>query len=284
MSTGTLANSDLRETYLTLLERSLMGTVHQATFSVVGSGATPSWRQPLRRALRISQTIGASHGLELLAHVIPGAVLEEGRALPLVGETMVGQARLNNVRACLETVVDDGIEGDFIETGVWRGGCSIYATAVLQTARTNSKRVFVADSFRGLPDADFARYPDESRDGMSDMTRLAVTRSDVEENFRRYGVPLDRVVFVEGWFRDTLPTLSDERWSVIRLDGDMYESTMDGLSTLYPRLSVGGFAIIDDYWTMDSCRAAVCAYRSAHDIEDQLIRVDHSCAMWRRSG
>jgi len=273
----------LRERYLALLEGSLLGTVHQNTFTVVGNGAMPPWSKPLRRAFRMVQTVGLRRGYELVVPSVPAGTLEEGRAWPLVGETMVGRARLRNVRDCLETVLAEGIDGDFIETGVWRGGCSILAAAVLDTAHPNTKRVYVADSFCGLPSADFESYPDESPERMSAMTRLAVSRAQVEQNFHRYGVSGDRVVFVEGWFSDTLPRLSENRWSVMRLDGDMYESTMDALTALYPRLSVGGFTVVDDYWEMASCRAAVDAYRKEHAIDDPLIAVDHACVMWRRS-
>lgn len=273
----------LRDHYLELLEGCLMGTIHQDVFCVVGNGAMPPWRSPMRRAFRMVQRLSSRYGYELAARRVHRDVLEEGRAWPLVGETMVGLRRLRNIRACLDEVVGEGVAGDFIETGVWRGGCCIYAAAVLGTSPVvNDRKVFVADSFRGLPATKFGRHPQESEEPMSEMTRLAVSRRDVEENFDRYAVGGERVVFVEGWFSETLPTLHDRRWSVIRLDGDLYESTMDALTNLYPRLSIGGFVIVDDYWEMNSCRAAVENYRRRMGIDEPLERVDQACVMWRR--
>jgi hypothetical protein len=76
---------------------------------------------------------------------------------------------------------------------------------------------------------------------------LAVSRDEVENNFRKYSLLDDKVVFLQGWFKDTLPNAPIEKLCVLRLDGDMYGSTIEALLNLYPRLSKGGFCIIDDY-------------------------------------
>lgn len=92
----------------------------------------------------------------------------------------------------------------------------------------------------------------------------------------------EHVHFVKGWFRDTLKILPAERISLLRLDGDMYESTIQALEPLYPKLSAGGFCVIDDYqWEM--CRAAVHDYRSQHGISEPLIDVDGSAVYWRKT-
>src|SRR5262249_5679025 len=110
---------------------------------------------------------------------------------------------------------------------------------------------------------------------------LAVPRREVERNFRLYGLLDERVLFLEGWFKDTLPTVRDRAWSVIRLDGDYYESTMDGLTNLYPQLAVGGFLIVDD-WSIDACRQAVEDYRAEHGIEEPIETIDWTAVFWRR--
>jgi hypothetical protein len=89
------------------------------------------------------------------------------------------------------------------------------------------------------------------------------------------------VRFLPGWFRDTLPTLGAERFAVVRLDGDMYESTMVALESLYPRLSVGGYLIVDDY-AIGLCRRAVADYRSRHGIDEPIVRIDHTGVFWRK--
>jgi hypothetical protein len=108
---------------------------------------------------------------------------------------------------------------------------------------------------------------------------------EVQGNFRAYGMLDDQVKFLKGWFKDTLPTAPVDSLSLIRLDGDFYESTREGLDSLYDRLSVGGYVIIDDYgedsWTY--CRKAVDEFRSERQIEDPLIAVDSSCSFWKRT-
>lgn len=111
--------------------------------------------------------------------------------------------------------------------------------AVLESCGEAQRRVWVADSFQGLPPPDAARYPADAGDRHHTYPQLSVDLDSVRENFRRYGMLDDQVQFVEGWFRDTLPSLVDQHWAVVRIDGDMYASTMDGLTHLYPTLSPG---------------------------------------------
>ena len=103
----------------------------------------------------------------------------------------------------------------------------------------------------------------------------------VKDNVRRFGA-IERCSFRKGWFKDTLPTVADRTWAVVRLDGDLYESTMDSLTNLYPGLAVGGYVIIDDYiW--DNCRAAVDDFRREHGITEKVEMIDWTGAFWRRT-
>jgi len=104
----------------------------------------------------------------------------------------------------------------------------------------------------------------------------------VRRNFDRYGLLDDQVVFVKGWFRDTLHKVPVERLAVLRLDGDLYESTMDAILPLYPKLSVGGFVIVDDY-NLDMCRKAIQDYRERMNIADEIIPIDDAGVYWRKS-
>jgi hypothetical protein len=142
--------------------------------------------------------------------------------------------------------------------------------------------VWVADSFEGLPSPDPNQYPADG--GHYDFTNpiLAVPLEQVKENFARFGLLDDQVQFIKGWFRDSLPGLKDKTWSVIRLDGDMYESTMDGLKYLYPNLSIGGYVSIDDYGGLECCRDAVHDYRRTNNITEEIQKVDWTGAYWRR--
>ncbi len=83
------------------------------------------------------------------------------------------------------------------------------------------------------------------------------------------------------WFKDTLPGLHDQRWALIRLDGDMYESTMDALKALYPNLSPGGYLVVDDYF-VPACREAVHDYREEHGVREPIQTIDWTGVYWRR--
>ncbi|MBB0228893.1 macrocin O-methyltransferase [Streptomyces calidiresistens] len=210
---------------------------------------------------------------------------ERGGDWPAVAHTMVGLRRLDDVHACLERVVADGVPGDFVETGVWRGGVCIFARAFLAARGITDRLVWVADSFEGIPPTSDCRHPVDRLmrlDASNEV--LAVSRKQVERNFEKYDLLDDRVRFIEGWFHETLPTAPVERIAVLRLDGDLYESTMTALEHLYPKLSPGGYLIVDDYGAVPSCRDAVHEYRERHGITEPIHRVDHMAVHWRRGG
>lgn len=205
-----------------------------------------------------------------------------GAMWPSRAHTMIGLPRLDNIRHCVEAVLRQGIPGDLIETGVWRGGASIFMRGILKAHGALDRVVWVADSFAGLPEADFAKYPKESRAQFHRHAELAVSLEEVQRNFKRYGLLDAQVRFLKGWFRDTLPQAPIERLAVMRLDGDMYESTMDGLVHLYPKLSPGGFTIIDDYNSVAACNAAVDDYRREHGIAAQMELIPGCGAYWAK--
>jgi len=204
--------------------------------------------------------------------------------------SMLPLTRLDNLQSCIVDVVARQVPGDLIETGVWRGGATIFMRGVLKALGVVDRTVWVADSFEGLPVPDEERFPIEAKAHRGPMMtkgygHFAVGLEEVQRNFRAYGLLDDRVKFLKGWFKNTLPTASFGRFAVIRLDGDYYESTMDALVNLYERLSIGGYAIIDDYgedtWTY--CRKAVDDFRAERAIADRMIRVDSKCYFWQRT-
>ncbi len=210
--------------------------------------------------------------------------VEDGRGWPPTGYTMIGLKRLDNLQMCVEHVLRAGVPGDFIETGVWRGGATILMRALLAAAGDTQRRVWVADSFAGLPKPDADKYPADLNDTHHEMSDLlAIPVEQVQANFARFDLLDEQVVFLKGWFRDTLPNAPIEQLAVLRLDGDMYESTMDALVNLYPKLSVGGYAIIDDYGYVESCRQAVADYRQLCGIRDEIIQIDWTGVYWRRT-
>lgn len=206
---------------------------------------------------------------------------EAGNFWPAAAHSMVGPRRLENLQFCIESVLRDGVPGDFIETGVWRGGSCILMRAVLAAHGVTDRRVWVADSFAGLPKPDTDKYPADKGDPHHTFDFLVVSQEEVAENFRKYGLLDDQVKFLKGWFKDTLPTAPIEQLAVMRLDGDMYESTMDALNALYGKLSNGGYCIIDDY-ALDNCRQAVEDFRAKHQIASPLLEIDWSGRYWRK--
>lgn len=208
-------------------------------------------------------------------------IREVGQDWPVLAHTMVGTRRLENLRDLTQRALDEGIPGDFIETGVWRGGCCILMRGVLAANEVTDRKVYVADSFAGLPPPNAKAFPADAGFHLEQHTQLAISLDQVKDNFSRYGLLDDQVVFVPGWFSQTLPTLEAGPFALIRLDGDLYESTHLALTALYPKLSPGGFVIIDDY-VLGPCQKAVEDFRTSHGITAPMHTVDWAAVWWRK--
>lgn len=245
-----------REFYLDLMKRCLVNTIYQDT-------AYPS------------------------SDIEPGAfdleVRAEGRDWPTLAHTMIGLRRLDNIQFCVEDVLARGVPGDLVETGVWRGGATIFMRAILKAHNVTDRRVWVADSFEGLPPPNPEKYPRDGGDQLHTAHQLRVSLEEVQANFCRYGLLDGQVRFLKGWFRETLPNAPIDRVAVMRLDGDMYESTMDALTYLYPKLSPGGYVIIDDHGAIPACRAAVEDFRKAHRVRETILTIDWTGVYWQRT-
>jgi len=207
-----------------------------------------------------------------------------GAIWPTRAHTMIGVARLDNLRSCVETVLREKVPGDLIETGVWRGGASIFMRGILKASDVTDRRVWVADSFEGLPPTEEWVHAADAKLALDRFADLAVPLEVVRANFARYGLLDEQVVFLKGWFRNSLPGAPIERLAVMRLDGDLYESTMDGLTCLYPLLSPGGFVILDDYNAVAGCNDATDEYRDSMAIQEPLIAIEGGGAFWRKTG
>jgi O-methyltransferase len=240
-------------------------------------------RPPLKRTLvsAVSRVL-KSRQLRLVKE--RGVTVEDreaGRIWPAYADTMIGLKRLDHLQSCVEAVIRDDIAGDLIEAGVWRGGACILMRAVLAARAIEDRKVYVADSFEGLPKPDAEKYPADRGDTHHTHGFLAVSQKEVENNFKRFSLLDDQVMFLKGWFKDTLPNAPIKKLAILRLDGDMYGSTMDALTSLYPKLSRGGFCIIDDY-ALEGCRKAVDDFRAEHGIHAEMQAVDWACWYWRK--
>ena len=196
-----------------------------------------------------------------------------GSDWPAYGLTMVGLARLDDLEACVRQVVADGVPGDLIEAGAWRGGASMLMRAALDVLG-DKRGVCVADSFAGF------RENLESED-LAELDFLAVSLEEVRANFARFGLD-DGVEFLPGYFEQTMAGLAGRRWAICRLDGDSYEATRVCLEALYPGLSEGGYVVVDDYYVLEECARAVDEFRAEHGIDEPMQRVDWTCSRWRR--
>ena len=270
-------NDKAIQLYLDLLKKTL-------SFTLWPEPPAPAFQNsPVRKTLLTGfVNIFSGKKLKLVESAeVSGEDKIDGRIWPGYADTMIGMKRLDNLQYCLETVLEEKIEGDCIETGVWRGGACIFMRAVLKAHGIEDRRVFVADSFAGLPKPDETKYAADEGDKHYKHSFLAVSRDTVASNFEKYGLLDDQVFFLEGWFKDTLPGAPIDKLAILRFDGDMYESTMDALENLYPKLSPGGFCIIDDF-ALPNCELAVNDFREKYGITSEMVEIDWTGVYWRK--
>ena len=267
----------VRDRYLDLVAACVTGSIHPQQFYPLRF-RRGSWRAMLLSP--VAAVLRTKHFY--LFRKQPSA--STWRVWPESVLTMIGPGGIANIRMCLERVLQDDIPGDFLEAGVWRGGACIFAKAFLD-ASGSEKKVWVADSFQGVPPPNTAEFPADAGDKLYRTPELAVSFDEVVVNFTRFGLLDDRVKFLKGWFRDTLPSAPIDKLAVLRLDGDLYESTWDTLTSLYSKLSPGGYCIIDDYHDLPACTQAVEDFRAKHGIADEIHPIDESSegCYWRKS-
>lgn len=257
--------------YLELIKATIVGSVYPDVDSVIWPDRYPlRWllRKILPRNVSISRSISPK---------------ERGSRWPSHAYSMISQERLDNIRFCVEDVIKKNVPGDFIETGVWRGGACIFARAILKAHQATDRTVWVADSFEGLPKPNAEKYPADAGDVHYLVSDLAISLEKVQENFRALNLLDDQVRFLKGWFKDTLPSAPIQKLAVARLDGDIYESTMDAIVNVYPKLSIGGYLIVDDYGGVPACKKAIHDYRDAHHIKDSIQSVDATGVFWQKT-
>lgn len=203
---------------------------------------------------------------------------EVGGDWPKTAHTMIGRKRLHQLRLACEHVIDRKIPGDFLECGVWRGGAAIMMKAVLLARNVHNRTVIIADSFEGLPSS---LSPEDASFKMSqeDLDFLKVSLPEVADNFNAYGLLDTNVLFVQGWFEETLPKMK-RNLAILRADGDLYKSTWDILTNCYSYISEGGICIIDDYGAMIECRRAVDKFIEERRLKVDMQQIDWSGVWW----
>jgi len=226
-----------------------------------------------------------------------------GKDWPRQAHTMIGAYRLNNIQNLIEDILRNRVPGDLIETGVWRGGSTIFMRGVLKAHRCTDRSVWVADAFdlalprtneHGITNKSYtspgtellslgeSAFPQELKDKVA-LLKEGTSYEAVRDRFARYGLLDDQVRFLRGWFSESLPTAPIERLALLRLDGDFYDATFDALSSLHPKLSTGGWVIVDDYGTFSECRQAVHDYLGGMHIEADILPIDDEAVYWQKT-
>ena len=283
------ASDELREMYLETIKNCLCDSFHFDRASAARRPVTRRFSWSLKGLVRLAAAAALKkQGIGLYHEANPDDphsarwFRENGKAWPECAETMIGLKRMDNLKQCGIDVMRNNVPGDFIETGVWRGGATILMRAIIKAFGDRNRTVWVADSFEGLPKPNIELYPADARDihHMHDDLRISIEQ--VQANFAKYGLLDQQVQFLKGWFKDTLPTAPIEKLAVLRLDGDMYESTMDAFKALYHKLSPGGYCIIDDYHAVKGCKAAVHDFRNERSINDPILEIDGTGVYWQK--
>ena len=205
--------------------------------------------------------------------------------------TYVSEKSLDNIKSCVDLIEKDCVPGDLIDCGVLRGGTSIYMAGILKSYGIKNRNLIVADSFEGLPppcieDGVFSNefWYRFSKNLPMYFLDCYCDIEQVKNNFKLYGLLSEQVIFKKGWFSKTLdPKYFKNNLSLIRIDADWYQSTLDVLESCYPKLSKGGIVIIDDY-KLVGCRKAVDEFRISNKIFDEIKFADKDAGViwWRK--
>jgi len=212
-------------------------------------------------------------------------VLPESRAngydWPANAYTMIGVNRLSNIEFCIKDILVNNIAGDLVEAGIWRGGSVIFMKAVLNEMSVSDRKIWAADSFEGLPKPD-NNYIADKKNKLYLENILSVSIEEVKNNFKRFGLLDSGIIFLKGLFKVTLPTAPIDKIALLRLDCDMYESTINVLDNLYQKVQPGGYIIVDDYNSLKECKLAVDDFRNALNIDEPLKEIDKEAVYWQR--
>lgn len=272
----------IRERYLALLKKAVSNLLYPELELQIrhleGGGSGLSGKDLHRFQRDIAQNLPEEHQRLLDAK-------QQGTGHIRYAHTMIGVARLTNIERCAEQVFADGIAGDFLEAGVCQGGAAIFMRGLQVAHGEKQRKTWVVDSFEGVPasvdrrDRGYGLDLEEPR-----QPWLAFGEAAVRDRFARYGLLDAGVRFVAGWLAESLPRADVGPLAILRVDVDLYSSTLDCLDLLYDKVVPGGFVIVDDYGFLKCCRDAVDAFRARRGVTEPIRWIDGSGICWRKAG
>lgn len=224
--------------------------------------------------------------------ILPEASEEEVTQILLSKPTtMTSEERLWSLLKAVKYVEGNNIEGDFVESGVWKGGSSRLMAQVLMDSFGPTRDLWLFDTFEGVPapgEKDVRSNGKTARELLEQDNRERETslywgfaaEEPVKGNLLETGYPIDKLHFIKGDVRETLPKWAPEKIAICRLDTSWYESTKVELETLMPRMTPGGVVIVNAYGDWSGVKMAIDEYFNARDWTPLLHRVDYTGRTW----
>lgn len=195
--------------------------------------------------------------------------------------TMTSIERMYALHNAVKYVLANDIKGDFVECGVWRGGCIMWIAYMLSNRGIKDRKLFLYDTFEGMTKPAETDIDPKGESAQAIFNKLRkvgwclADLNDVQNNMQATKYPTENIVYVKGKVEETLPAKMPGMISLLRLDTDWYESTLHELTHLYPILSKNGVLIIDDYGHWEGCRKAVDEYFDKDKDSVVLNRIDY---------
>ena len=196
--------------------------------------------------------------------------------------TMTSPERIFALIQAARYVSVNGIKGDIVECGVWKGGSMAAIARTLLRLEDTTRHLYLFDTFAGMPEPTVNDVEYSGKHASEVMREEVGTRCDdaplevVQKVLYATGYPPERIHFVRGRVEQTIPASIPDSISLLRLDTDWYESTRHELIHLFPRLSKAGVIIVDDYGHWKGCRQACDEYFADHRVPILLNRIDYT--------
>jgi O-methyltransferase len=284
----------LEDHYLSLIEKCRSGSIYfddevSSNYSFLVQQSCPQNLSAINHESLKHETIDSlrERYLNLVIQCINGTIYSDNQADPKINQiirekcryTLLSLEPLHTLKRCMEAVEREQIPGDFVEAGIWKGGAVILMRAFLNAYQNTTRFVWGADSFAGFP---ASNHSDAKVLNNQIYPWVVVEKEEVEKNFSRFELLDEQVRLVKGFFKDSLPKMPIQEIAVLRVDGDMYDSTMDILENLYPKLSIGGYVIIDDFGAFHGCDEAVTEYRKKNNITEPFYKQGFYGIYWKK--